>query len=95
MPGERLPVQVKGSVDFPATPAKARTLRALAEAVDCRGIYCLVRSVGDDQVIRFDTAARVAELAEANEAAHGRCAYLHANIEEFDVTADRISELLK
>ncbi len=96
MPGERLLVQIRGSGeasgDFPAPPARARTMRA--EAVDCHGIYCFVRFVVGDQVIRFDTAARVAELAEANEVAHGRRAYLHVNIGEFDVTAGRIPGLL-
>ena len=47
-----------------------------------------------DRVIRFDTAARVAELAEATEAAYGRRTCLHV-IDDFDVTADWISELLK
>jgi hypothetical protein len=97
--GERLLVQVRGTTktsgDFPAPPEGARTLYALADAVDCHGIYCFVQFVGDDRVIRFDTAARVAELAEATEAAYGHRTYLHVNIEDFDVTADRISELLK
>jgi hypothetical protein len=98
---ERLFVQVRGSSeasgDFPAPPVKARNLRALADAVGCHGIYCFVQFPCDEekQVMRVETAARVAELAEATEAFHGCRTYLHVNIEDFDVTIDRISELLK
>jgi hypothetical protein len=98
---ERLFVQVRGSSeaagDFPAPPEGASKLHALADAVGCHGIYCFVQFPCDEekQVMRIETAARVAELAEATEAAWGRRTYLHVNIEDLDVTVDRVSELLR
>jgi hypothetical protein len=61
---------------------------------DRHAAYWCCIPIGVDRVIRFDTAARVAELAEVTEAASGRRTCLHV-IDVFDVTADRISELLK
>ena len=96
---ERILIQVRGTVaahgDFPAPPAKARKLHAFAEAVGCRGLYALAHFTGDSEVIRFDTATRVAELGEAMEESWGRKTYLHVNIEDFEVTAGRISDLLQ
>ena len=81
--------------DFPSPPAGARTLCAFADAGDCHGICAFVQFAGDSQVIQFETAAMVAELAEETETAFGRATYLHVNVEQFNVTADRIFDLLK
>jgi hypothetical protein len=97
--GERLLIQVRGTTTlagkFAAPPTKARTLCALADALDCHGLYAFVQfAKSQQQVILFETAAQVAVLAEEDETAYDGVNRYHVNVGQFDVTADRIAELL-
>lgn len=88
--GDRVLVQVKTTTipagTFTTPPAKARALHRMAEAIGCRTSYAFVHLLpaGISPVVRFASAVRVAELADADELAyHGTNRY-HVNINLFD-----------
>jgi hypothetical protein len=55
---------------------------------------CVRPLTGDDGVIRYERAAEIAVLAEEDEAAYPGKNRFHVNISQFEVTVDRITELL-
>lgn len=97
-PATRVLVQVKATKTkkglFGTRPGRVRALEVISTALDCRAIYAFVHFTGDDVVVRYERAAEVAVLAEADEAAYPGKNRFHVNIGLFDVTVDRISGLL-
>jgi hypothetical protein len=97
--GTRMLIQVKGTetVDgkFGTPPARVRSLEAISTQLDCKAIYAFVHLVEGDLVIRYATASAVAELADEAEAAYPGINRYHVGIGQFDVAADRITEILE
>lgn len=95
----RLLIQVKGTVTsegkFGTPPIRVRALEAISTELGCHAIYAFAHLAADSPVIRFATAAEVAVLADEEEAAYEGINRYHVTIDQFEVTADRIFELLK
>jgi hypothetical protein len=94
----RILIQVKGTETtegkFGTPPARVRSLEAISTELGCHAIYAFVHLAEDGPVIRFATASYVAELAVEAEADYPGINRYHVDISQFDVTADRITELL-
>jgi hypothetical protein len=97
--GTRILVQVKGTetVDgkFGTPPARVRSLEAISTELGCHAIYAFVHLADGDPVVRFAAAGEVAELADEAEADYPGTNRYHVDISQFDITADRITELLE
>ncbi len=92
----RLLIQVKGTVTadgkFGAPPERVRNLAAIADALDCGSVYAFAHLVSANPVIRYATAADVAELADEAEAAYEGINRYHVTITQ--VHADDVREVL-
>jgi len=94
----RLLIQVKTTETieglFGTPPGRVRALDVISTDLGCHAICAFVHLTGGGVVILYSRAAEVAVLAEEDEAAYPGKNRFHMNINQFDVTVDRISELL-
>jgi Holliday junction resolvase-like predicted endonuclease len=97
----RLLVQVKATQTrerkFATPPRRTRALATISVELGCHPIYAFVNLYDQLRIkVRFDVAARVAELADAAEAANqGRFNLFHVTFDQFTVEPEQLDELLR
>ena len=93
----RLLIQVKGTVTtegkFGAPPGRVRNLAAIADALGCGSVYAFAHLASPIPIIRYATAADVAKLADAAEAAYPGVNRYHVTIAQ--VHADDVRKVLR
>jgi hypothetical protein len=101
--GARVLIQVRTTgtpkkADFITPPQACHALEDLATRRKAHGLWAFVYRVGDEAIIRYAPASTVTTLAEQWEAeyllTHDNPPLYHTNIHGWDITIDRISEIL-
>jgi hypothetical protein len=94
----RLIIQIRGTRtghgSYSTPPWQARRAESFGDWLGCPALYAFVHFTADGATVRFERAARVAHLAEAAEAGYPGTNRCHVCIDQFDVDAHPIAELL-
>jgi hypothetical protein len=80
--------------DFTTFPDDARKVVRFGEIVGIPSLYAFRHVTAHAETLRFGTAAKVVDLAEAAEARYRGKNRFHVNIDDFHVDVDHIEELL-
>ncbi|MGI8451227.1 MAG: hypothetical protein ACR2MP_29395 [Streptosporangiaceae bacterium] len=95
---DRALIQVRGTKtdhgSYRTPPQQARRAELFGQWLGRPALYAFVHFTADSTTVRFETASRVATLAEAAEADYPGINRYHVSIDQFDVDASRIAELL-
>jgi len=96
----RLLIQVRGTItdhgSYRTPPWEARRAESFfGDWLSRPALYAFVHFTADNITVRFETASQVAALAEAAEADYPGTNRYHVSIDQFDVDACRITELLE
>ena|SRR5215831_16799174 len=94
----RVLIQVRGVTNddgnFTTYPRSAHRAMRLGKALGLPVLFAFRHLTADGETLRFGTAARVAELAEAAEAEYPGKNRFHVNIDDFEVDVNHIKDLL-
>jgi Holliday junction resolvase-like predicted endonuclease len=95
----RMLIQVRGCGDphgkFRTPPVEARKAQTLGDWLGTPALYAFVHSAGETPVIRYETASRVAGLAEEDEADCPGRNFYHVNISLFDIDIRHLRRFLR
>jgi Holliday junction resolvase-like predicted endonuclease len=95
----RMLIQVRGCGDphgkFPAPSVDARKVETLGDWLGRPALYAFVHSADETPVTRYETASRVADLAEKDEANCPGINYYHVHISQFDSDIKHLRQLLR
>jgi hypothetical protein len=95
----RMLIQVRGTRtdhgSFRTPPGSARKAEALSDWLGLPVLYAFVHFADETPVVRYETASRVADLAEEDEASYLGTNRYHVDISQFDIDIKHLRQFLR